>query len=303
MIEGADKVSEKQKNAVRFMMFVLPALAIYGLFYAYPIISGFYYSFTDWNGFGDDARFNGWDNFVELFQDDLIVIAIKNNFILSVVVVLVQNFLALAFAMLLYRKIKGHTFFRAVFFVPVLLSTAVIGYIWEYIFNPLQGVLHLTFQALGLSGLANIQWLGDPAYAIYSICAVVIWQYAGYSMVIYIAGLQTIPKEMYEAANIDGAGAWHKFKQVTFPLLAPAFTINMMISVIGCLKMFDQIYLLTQGGPAHQTEVFGTLIYGIAFKSQRLGYGAALAMVLTIAIVLISSVQYYFMRRREVSYS
>ncbi|BBI35732.1 carbohydrate ABC transporter permease [Cohnella abietis] len=295
-------MSEKKRELLRFMMFVLPAMGIYSLFYAYPILSGFYYSFTNWNGFGDTALFNGLDNFIELVHDELILIAIKNNIILSVVIIIVQNALALIFAILLNKKMKGHTIFRAVFFIPVLLSTAVIGYIWEYIFSPLQGVLHVIFNSLGFTTLAEINWLGDPTYAIYSICAVVIWQFTGYSMVIYIAGLQTIPKDLYEAAEIDGAGAWHKLKQITIPLLAPAFTINMMISMIGCLKMFDQVYLLTQGGPAHQTEVFGTLIYGIAFKSQRLGYGAAIAMVLTIAIVLISTIQYYFMRKREVEY-
>jgi raffinose/stachyose/melibiose transport system permease protein len=295
-------VSEKNRELFRFMMFVLPAMGIYSLFYAYPILSGFFYSFTNWNGFGDVARFNGLDNFIELVHDELILIAIKNNIILSIVIIIAQNGLALILAILLNRKMKGHTIFRAVFFIPVLLSTAVIGYIWEYIFSPLQGVLHTAFSALGLTTLADINWLGDPSYAIFSICAVVIWQFTGYSMVIFIAGLQTIPKDLYEAAEIDGAGAWHKLKQITIPLLAPSFTINMMISMIGCLKMFDQVYLLTQGGPAHQTEVFGTLIYGIAFKSQRLGYGAAIAMVLTIAIVLISAIQYYFMRKREVEY-
>jgi len=295
-------VTEKKRDLFRFMMFVLPALGVYSLFYAYPILSGFYYSLTNWNGFGDVPRFNGLDNYVELFHDELIRIAIKNNVILSVVVIVFQNILALAFAILLNQKIKGRTLFRAIIFVPALLSSAVIGYIWEYIYSPLQGVLHSMFSALGFHTLADINWLGDPTYALFSICAVVIWQFTGYSMVIYIAGLQTIPNDLYEAAEIDGAGAWHKFSKVTIPLLASAFTINLMIPLIGCLKMFDQVYLLTQGGPAHQTEVFGTLIYTIAFKSQRLGYGTALAMVLTVIIIIVSYIQYQILSKREVEY-
>ena len=295
-------MSEKKRDLYRFAMFVLPALGIYGLFYAYPILSGFYYSLTDWNGFGDVPRFSGLSNFIELYHDELIRIAFKNNLILSVVVIVVQNALALGLAVLLHQKIRGRTLFRATLFVPALLSSAVIGYIWEYIYSPLQGVLHTTFGALGLETLADVNWLGDPAYALFSICAVIIWQFTGYSMVIYIAGLQTIPVDLYEAADIDGAGTLQKFRKITIPLLASAFTINMMISLIGCLKMFDQVYLLTQGGPAHQTEVFGTLIYSIAFKTQRLGYGTALAMVLTVLILIVSYVQYRILSKREVEY-
>ncbi|QGQ95125.1 sugar ABC transporter permease [Paenibacillus psychroresistens] len=295
-------MSEKKRDFIRFAMFVLPALGIYSLFFAYPIARGFFYSFTYWEGFGDIPRFNGLTNYIDLFKDDLIHIALKNNLIISVVVIIVQNVLALSFAILLNQKMKGHMFFRAIIFFPVLLSSAVIGYIWDYIYSPLEGVLHTVFSGLGYLSAAEINWLGDPTYALFSICAVIIWQYTGYSMVIYIAGLQTIPKDLYEAAEIDGAGSWKKFTHITIPLLASSFTINMMISVIGCLKLFDQVYLLTQGGPAHQTEVFGTLIYSIAFKSQQLGYGTALAMALTFLILVISSTQYYFMSKREVEY-
>jgi raffinose/stachyose/melibiose transport system permease protein len=290
------------KEKTSFALFVLPALTIFILFYAYPIMSGFYYAFTSWNSYLDVPKFIGLENFKSLLHDDLIKVAIKNNVILTVIVVLGQNIIAIGFALLLNQKLKGMNVFRAIIFIPVLLSTAVISYIWGYILNPLDGLFTHLFSFLHLTTLANIDWLGDTSYSLYSVCAVTIWEYIGFSMVIYLAGLKTIPVELYEAAQIDGAGTIDKIRHITLPLLAPSITINSILTVIGCLKLFDQIYLLTEGGPAHATEVFGTLIYSIAFRTMRLGYGNAIALVLTFVICLISFIQYYFLSKREVQY-
>jgi raffinose/stachyose/melibiose transport system permease protein len=290
------------KEKTSFALFVLPALALFILFYAYPIISGFYYAFTSWNSYLDVPKFIGLENFKDIFHDDLMKIAIKNNVILTIVVVLGQNLLAIGFALLLNQKIRGMNLFRAIIFIPVLLSTAVISYVWGYILDPLNGLFTHLFSFLHMTTLANIDWLGDPSYSLYTVCMVTIWEYAGFTMVIYLAGLKTIPAELYEAANMDGAGLFDRIRHITLPLLAPSITINSILTVIGCLKLFDQIYLLTEGGPAHSTEVFGTLIYNIAFKTMRLGYGNAIALVLTLVICLISLIQYTALSKREVQY-
>lgn len=300
--QGVTIVNLRMKEKVFFVSFVFPALAIFITFYAYPIVSGFYYSLTNWSGFGDIPRFIGLDNFKALLDDDLIKIALKNNLIMTIIVVLLQNFLALGFAILLNQRFIGVNFFRAVIFIPVLLSTAVIGYIWDYIYSPIIGVLNSIMGWIGFSYFTDFDWLGNPKYAIFSISAVIIWQYTGYSMVIYLAGLQMIPKDLYESANIDGAGRWLKIRHITIPLLANSITINSVISVIGCLKMFDQVYILTSGGPGHATEVFGTLIYMFAFKTGQLGYGSALAVLLTVLVVAVATVQYRILKKREVEF-
>ncbi|WP_052087756.1 carbohydrate ABC transporter permease [Paenibacillus wynnii] len=292
----------KWRDLPAFLLFVLPAMIIFMAFYAYPILKGFVYAFTDWNSFLDTPSFVGFSNFRELASDEWVRTAMKNNLILTVVVVIMQNAFAVIFAVILNQKLKGMEIFRAVIFLPVLLSTAVISYIWSYMYSPLSGVIGPFMSSIGLDHLSKVDWLGDPKYSMLSISAVLIWEYTGYSMVIYLAGLKTIPSDLYEAGEIDGAGRWTQFRRITLPLLAPSITINSVIAVIGCLKQFDQVYLLTGGGPAHKTETFGTLIYNIAFQSQRLGYGTSIALVMTIGICIISAVQYAILSRREVHY-
>ncbi|QMV43026.1 carbohydrate ABC transporter permease [Cohnella cholangitidis] len=285
-----------------YLLFLAPAFVLFLLFYAAPIFSGFYYGFTDWRGLSFSANWVGFDNFVNVFKDPLFTTALRNIFILSVIVLLVQHVLAILFAVVLDQKLKGVSWMRAVIFYPAILNTVVIGYVWSYMYSPFVGFLPKMFDRLGLDSLASIDWLGRPDLAIFSIAFVIIWQYIGYSMMIYMAGLQSIPQDIYEAASIDGAGARQRFFRITLPLLMPAITVNTVLSVIGNLKQFEHIWVMTQGGPANSTQVFGSLIYQFAFKTSQPGYGTAMAMILSVFILVVTFVQIRFLSRWEVKY-
>jgi len=287
-------------NLRTFLLFLAPALLLYTVFYAGPITSGLYYGFTDWKGLSFQANWIGLENFKNVFSDPLFLTAIKNMFILAVVVILIQHVAAILLAVLLDQKLKGVVWMRAVIFYPAILNTVVIGYIWSYMYSPFVGFLPKFFEKLGLDYLAGIDWLGRPDTAIYAIAFVIIWQYTGYSMMIYMAGLQGIPSDIYESASIDGAGARQKFFRITLPLLVPAITVNTVLSVIGNMKQFEHIWVMTQGGPANSTQVFGSLIYQFAFKTSQPGYGTAMAIILSAFILIVTVVQIRVLGRWEV---
>ena len=287
-------------NLKTFLLFLAPALLLYSLFYAGPIVSGLYYGFTDWKGVSFSANWIGLDNFKNVFSDPLFDTALRNMLILSIVVIAIQHAISIFLAVLLDQKLRGVVWMRAVIFYPAILNTVVIGYIWSYMYSPFVGFLPKFFEALGLDTLAGIDWLGRTDTAIYAISFVIIWQYTGYSMMIYMAGLQGISSDIYESASIDGANARQKFFKITLPLLVPAITVNTVLSVIGNMKQFEHIWVMTQGGPANSTQVFGTLIYQFAFKTSQPGYGTAMAILLSILIMLVTVTIIRVLNRWEV---
>ncbi len=287
-------------NLKTFLLFLAPALLLYSLFYAGPIVSGLYYGFTDWKGVSFSANWIGLDNFKNVFSDPLFATALRNMLILSIVVIAIQHAISIFLAVLLDQKLRGVVWMRAVIFYPAILNTVVIGYIWSYMYSPFVGFLPKFFEALGLETLAGIDWLGRTDTAIYAISFVIIWQYTGYSMMIYMAGLQGISSDIYESASIDGANARQKFFKITLPLLVPAITVNTVLSVIGNMKQFEHIWVMTQGGPANSTQVFGTLIYQFAFKTSQPGYGTAMAILLSILIMLVTVTIIRVLNRWEV---
>ncbi|WP_019913069.1 carbohydrate ABC transporter permease [Paenibacillus sp. HW567] len=291
----------KFMNFRNYVLFIAPALLIYLLFFAGPIFSGLYYGFTDWNGFSFKADWVGLENFREAFRDPLLLTALKNMAILSAVVIVLQHTASILLAVLLDQKLKGIVWMRAIIFFPVILNTVVIGYVWSYMYAPMVGFLPKFFAAVGLDGLAGLDWLGDPKLAIYAIALVMVWQYTGYSMMIYLAGLQSVSGEIYEASSIDGAGPWNKFWRVTLPLLIPSIIVNTVLSVIGCMKMFEHVFIMTQGGPANSTQTFGIMIYQYAFKTSQMGYGTAMAMILSVMILAVTFVQIKLLSRLEVA--
>ncbi len=287
-------------NLKTFLLFLAPALLLYSLFYAGPIVSGLYYGFTDWKGVSFSANWIGLDNFKNVFSDPLFATALRNMLILSIVVIAIQHAISIFLAVLLDQKLRGVVWMRAVIFYPAILNTVVIGYIWSYMYSPFVGFLPKFFEALGLDTLAGIDWLGRTDTAIYAISFVIIWQYTGYSMMIYMAGLQGISSDIYESASIDGANARQKFFKITLPLIVPAITVNTVLSVIGNMKQFEHIWVMTQGGPANSTQVFGTLIYQFAFKTSQPGYGTAMAILLSILIMLVTVTIIRVLNRWEV---
>jgi len=184
------------------------------------------------------------------------------------------------------------------FLIPPLLSSIALGSIWKYMYAP-NGAINIVLTSVGLASLTQ-NWLGDPKLALYSLIATNTWKWVGVSMIIYLAGLQAIPEDINEAASIDGVSVWQRFRHITFPLIAPAFTINIVLSMIGSLKVFDIIYIMTQGGPGRATESLTTYIFGRAFDANKFGYGTAVAMVMFAIILVLSLIQLRFLSGREV---
>jgi len=277
---------------------VWPALLIYCIFFVVPAVIGLFYSFTDWRLDRDTLHFNGWDNFRTIFSDETLLLALKNTLIFAVVTVVGKNVLGIALAVALNMKLKTRNGLRAIFYSPSILSIMVIS----IVFTPMlrgDGTINKVLDAIGLHSLSHA-WLTDPKIVILTICAISIWQSAGFQMAIYLAGLQSISKEYYEAATIDGAGAWKSFLNITLPLLLPAININVMLTLIGGLKVFSEVFVLTGGGPGNASQVVGTIILR-SFGEGSWGLGTAVNTLLFAAVTVISIPLLLYMRRREVA--
>jgi raffinose/stachyose/melibiose transport system permease protein len=283
------------------LWFAAPAIAIYALIVIYPSLAGAVYAFTDWTGIGA-AHWVGLENFKSLFTDDQSFGALVNTLKLTVVVVIVQNGIGLLLALGVHTRIKSRNVLRTVFFAPAVLSPVVLAFLWKYMFNPAPDAgLNAMLGFLGLDFLQQ-NWLGDPSVALWAIAITVIWQFTGYSMVIFLAALQGIPQELEEAAALDGANRVQRFRHVIFPLLAPAVTINLTLSTIGGLKIFDQVFAITNGGPGYSTETLSTLIYKQAFVFGEFGYSTAVALVLALLVSALALLQLRVLQSREVTY-
>lgn len=278
-------------------LLVFPALAIYLTFTVGPILSGFFYSLTNWNGIDRTVQFVGLANFRAIFHDTHLHQAFRNTLVLAGSITIVQNGIGLLLALALDGTAKIKRFMQTVYFLPAILSPLIVSFIWTYIYSPLSGALNIV---LKLVHIHPPLWLGNSHVVLRSIIAVVVWQYMGSSMVIYLAGLATIPSHLYEAGAIDGAGSWSNFWHITLPLLAPAITLNLMLSLIGSMKLFDPIFVLTNGGPGYASETLTTMLYREAFTTNRLGYGTAIAVMLFCLIMVFSIFALRLLQRREV---
>lgn len=279
------------------LWFLVPALLVYGVVVIYPSISGAYYAFTEWNG-GPDVFFIGGRNFAELLGDEGALAALRNTLVLSVSVVVGQTVLGLALAMALNTALKTRNLLRTLFFAPMLLPPVAIGVLWQFMYSR-SGPIDSVLEGIGLGGLTQ-NWLGSSSVALWSVIGTVVWQHVGLSMVIYLAGLQGVPQELHEAAALDGAGAVRRFWSTTRPLLGQATTIVLALTMIGGLKLFDQVFVMTGGGPGYATETLSLLMYREAFVLGHYGYGSAIALVLTMVVAAIVFVQISATRRAEV---
>ncbi|TFE23209.1 carbohydrate ABC transporter permease [Cohnella luojiensis] len=277
---------------------IWPALIIYSAFFVLPAIVGLFYSFTDWRLDREVIQFIGWDNFNRIFTDKTLILAIKNTFIFAIITVIGKNVLGIALAVGLNMRLKTRNLLRVIFYSPSILSVLVIS----IVFTPMlrsEGTINKLFEAVGLGSLSQA-WLTDPSIVIWTVAAVSIWQHTGFQMAIYLAGLQSISKEYYEAATIDGAGAWKSFLKITLPLLLPAININLMLTLIGGLKVFSEVFVLTGGGPGNASQVVGTIILR-AFGEGSWGLGTAINTLLFVVVTIISIPLLIFMRRKEVT--
>ncbi|AEH90364.1 MULTISPECIES: sugar ABC transporter permease [Mesorhizobium] len=284
-------------GAVAFLM-ILPAAILFCLFYLWPFINGFWLSLHNWDGFSDPT-WAGFSNYQRLLHDRIFLGALRNNLIFVVAVVILKNVLGLGLALLLNRALVGRAFFRAAAFVPVTMSFVAVGLLWSWIYNPVFGLLNGALDLFGLGALKQ-SWLGDADIALYSIIVVDVWKWLGFHAVIYLAGLQTIPSELYESAKMDGAGPLQRFRHVTVPMMMPIVFINTILGLSGAfVRNFDIVYVLTKGGPNHATEVVLTYMMSKAFQDGAMSYAAAIGYVLFLIVGLASVGLLALMRRQR----
>lgn len=294
--DGMSKISKKAYP----MYLTLPALLIFGVFYEIPLIASFILSFTDWNIKRlYEPVFLGIDNFVYIFSDDYFILAIQNTFKFAIITTVSIIILGLLLALALNTALKGKLFFRTIFYLPAVLSLIVVGIMFTSILKMNGGVLNNVLIAVGLESW-TMDWLGNATTGLNSVIAMQIWKWSGFAMALFLAGLQSIPKDYLEAARIDGANAFHRFRYIVFPLLAPAFTIVVTTNTIGGFKVFEQVLVLTSGGPGNSTQVLSTYIYK-EFAKGTLGRSTAMSLVLFLMISVIAMSLNKYLKRREIS--
>jgi ABC-type sugar transport system permease subunit len=281
-------------------LFVLPALIMYVTFWVFPILKLFQYSFTDYNGLIQTFHYVGFENYHKIFQEGVAGSSITHTLIYTVISVVVGNLIALCLAFILDSKLRGKGFYRTVIYIPALFSTIVVGYIWSYVYMPDSGLLPSILKWFGIDS-ANLNILGDYNSALYGITAVDIWKNIGTNTVIFLAGLQTVPKELMEAGKIDGANGWQLTRHIRLPLLSTAITINVTLSIINGLKAFDYPFIMTNGGPGRATSTLVYDIFRMAFTEQQYGKAAALAVVAFAIIIMITAFFVTRLNKREVS--
>ncbi len=270
------------------LLFIGPIFVVYTLLFMYPFFEGLYYSFTNWNGVDPQVNFIGLRNYVEMFsRDEYFLPALQRTFFIAVLNVTLVNILAMVFALALTTEGRLNNLWRAMIFMPYMISMVVCGFIWRFM---LTNIAENLAEVTGLQFI-NQSWLGDPNIVIYSIVIVSTWWIAGYIMTIYIAGILSIDQSLIEAGEIDSCNTWQSFFKIKLPLMMPVVTVGAFLSISYSLKIFDTIYSLTGGGPGKASEVVMLNLYRDAFVYNRYGYGTAKAIVLTLIIILITYIQ------------
>jgi multiple sugar transport system permease protein len=273
--------------------FIGPTLIGFTVFVIGPIIASFVLSFTSWDLL-TPPQWIGLENYRFMVGNTLFWTVIQNTFLYLILYVPAAIVLPLLVAILLNRPLKGISIFRAVYFLPVVTSTVAVALAWMWLYNPQYGVVNFFLKIFGIQGP---RWLADPRYAMLGIAIMSIWKVLGYNMVIYLAGLQGIPDEYYEVASIDGANAIQKFIHITLPLISPTTFFVLIISIINSFQIFEQTYVMTQGGPANSTLTIALHIYQMAFQFHRMGYASALAYILFLLTLVVSLIQLWLQKK------
>ena len=292
IFKGAKSMKKRSK------LFIVPAFIIYTVLMIIPIIGAFGLSFTDWNGISADYDFVGIQNYLSMLSDDRLRNAVTVTLKITVTVVLVVNILGLFIAILLSQAGKLTNIFRSVFFLPYVLSTVAISFIWLAILS-YTGVLNSLLEIVGLGDLVN-DYIGNAPNAIKSICIIEIWRTLGFHMVLYLASIQTVPRDLYEACIVDGGSKWQQFRYVTLPMIVPGITISVIMSIMTEMKQYDIVKVITNGGPGYSTETITYNIVTQAFGNNMLGYSSAIAVFLFVIIAAISVLQIQLSKKLEV---
>ncbi len=272
-------------------LFVLPALILFAIFSVYPFFKVFQLSFSDWDGISPALNYVGFENFKDLFFDNSVFWhSMQNAFYVTFLALTVQNLLALTLALACDRDIRRGNIYRVIFYLPPVLSGIVVGLIWNWIYDGNYGLLNHFLKFIGLGDLSRA-WLSDSKTALIAVSAIHMWKGFGWGFVILLAGLQSIPRELYEAAKVDGANSWVVFKSITTPLMIPVFILVSILTILGTMQIFDIIIATTGGGPGYHTEVPITRIVAMMIGSSKFGYACAMGVVFGIILLIISMVQ------------
>jgi ABC-type sugar transport system permease subunit len=284
------------KSTLENYTFVLPAVLIFTIFYIIPFIWVFQLGMYDWDGILPTKTFVGLDNFKEILVDKIWWQSMGNAGYITLIALTFQNALAFLLALACDREIRAKNFYRLIFFIPPVLSEVVVGLVWQWILDGNYGLLNTWLTHLGFSNLVR-NWLSDPRTALTTVAIVHSWKGFGWGFLIFLAGLQTIPRELYEAARVDGASAWQSFRKITIPLMVPVSVVVAILTILGTMQAFVLIIAMTGGGPAYHTQVPVLRILASMRGSSRFGYACAQGLSFGLILVVISFFQYWFSRR------
>ncbi|AGK98696.1 carbohydrate ABC transporter permease [Clostridium pasteurianum] len=284
-----------KKRNLSFWYFVGPILFAYIVIQLIPLLVGIYYSFTNWNGINSSVKLIGLKNYISVFKDPSFGHAFLFTAKFTILALIILNVIAFGLALLVTRESKISNMLRTIFFMPNLIGGLILGFIWQFIFTQV-------FASIGkLLGIQWLQgWLSDGKTGLYGLVILTAWQMSGYLMIIYVASLQNIPPELVEAAQIDGANAWQRIKNIIIPLVRPAFTVSIFLTLSNSFKLYDQNLSLTAGGPANSTEMLAMNIYNTAFSLNQMGLAQAKAVIFLLIVGAISLIQVYFSKKGEV---
>ncbi|MEU4874208.1 sugar ABC transporter permease [Streptomyces sp. NPDC021608] len=294
---GRGRARRRALHWLTAVAFQVPALVLFGTLVLLPMMFALYAAFFRWGGFGMPEDFVGGDNFTRLFQDPVFLGDLWRCLLLVGLSLVLQLPFALALAVALNQRIRGRALYRMLFFAPYILSEAITGVLFSMIFAPDDGLADHVLGAVGLDGVGG-QWFADPSTVMATLFLVMTWKYFGFHMMLYLAGLQSIPAELTEAALIDGAGPWQRFRNVTLPLLAPTLRISVFLSVIGAIQLFDLVWVITAGGPDHHSETMAVTMFQYGFKRYQVGYASAISVAMFgICLVFALAYQRFVLRR------
>lgn len=278
-------------------LFLVPAVTMLTIFFVMPLLEALRLSFTNSSGLGD-FDYVGFDNYVRIFTRPKYYSSFVITLQFVTLVVVLQTALGLGFAAALHAMPAIRNFCRAALFMPAMMSFIVVGYVWTFILSPFSGGLNAALDTLSL-GMLKHEWLGDPVTALILVAVAHVWMFTGYTCAIFLAGFANIPTDLEEAARLDGASAWQRFCHIQLPLLAPSFTVNIMLSTIGTMKAFELPFVMTKGGPDGATQTIGWQIIQTLFQDYRFGLASALSVVLLAVVLMVAFVQNHVLRRRE----
>ena len=293
--KSLNKKSPK-KNLINLMY--MPAVVLFTIFVIYPFLDGVRISLTNWNGYSQEYSYIGFSNYKSLFKDENVIIALKNTFLYGVGSTIIQQIIGLSYAVFLNSKFRGRGFARTVIYLPIMVASVIMGYIWYFLLQYNGGAINDILIALGMQ---PIDFIANGKLMVWIIVLINSLQFCGVSMVIYLAGLQNISEMYYEAARLDGATKLQQFKNITLPLLKPSIVTSVTLNLIGGLKLFDAIKALTNGGPGYTTHSLSTLINYTYFNSQSAGYAAAIGITLFIIILVTTLVLNKVLDRKDVA--